>query len=110
VGIYGILAFLVARRTHEIGIRMAIGAERGQVVGMVLRQGLVLTAFGLVAGFGSAILLTRLMTSVLYEVTPADPWTYLGVGTTLVGVAVAASLVPALRAARVNPLVALRAE
>ena len=110
VGLYGVLAYVVARRTHEIGIRLAIGADRGQVVGMVLRQGLTLAAVGLAVGFVCALGLTRLMGSVLYEVTPGDPWTYAAVGAALLAVSVAASAIPALRAARVNPLEALRAE
>lgn len=110
VGIYGVLAYLVARRTHEIGIRLAIGADRAQVVRMVLAQGLTLTALGLAAGLAGAVGLTRLMASVLYDVTPTDPWTYTAVIVGLMGVAAAASLLPALRAARVNPLVALRSE
>ena len=110
VGLYGVLAYVVARRTHEIGIRLAIGADRGQVVGMVLRQGLTLAAVGLAVGFACALGLTRLMGSVLYEVTPGDPWTYAAVGAALLAVSVAASAIPALRAARVNPLEALRAE
>ena len=110
VGLYGVLAYVVARRTHEIGIRLAIGADRGQVVGMVLRQGLTLAAVGLAVGFACALGLTRLMGSVLYEVAPGDPWTYAAVGAALLVVSVAASAIPALRAARVNPLEALRAE
>jgi putative ABC transport system permease protein len=110
VGLYGVLAYLVARRTHEIGIRLAIGADRGQVVGMVLWQGLKLAIAGLAVGFACAIGLTRLMASVLYEVTPGDPWTYAAVGAALLAVAGAASAVPALRASRVNPITALRIE
>jgi putative ABC transport system permease protein len=108
VGLYGVLAYLVARRTHEIGIRLAIGADRGQVVGMVLWQGLRLAVIGLAVGFAAAIGLTRLMGSVLYEVTPGDPWTYGAVGAALLAVAGAASAVPALRASRVDPVTALR--
>jgi len=110
VGLYGVLAYLVARRTHEIGIRLAIGADRGQVIAMVLRQGLTLAVIGLAAGFAFSLGLTRLMSSVLYEVTPTDPWTYAGVGIGLLLVAVGASAIPAFRAARVNPLDALRSE
>jgi len=110
VGIYGVLAYLVSRRTHEIGIRLAIGADRGQVVRMVLGQGLGLATLGLVAGIVGAIGLTRLMTSVLYDVTPADPWTYASVIGGLLAVAAVASAIPALRAARVDPVTALRIE
>ena len=110
VGIYGVLAYLVSRRTHEIGIRLAIGADRGQVVRMVLGQGIGLAILGLVAGIVGAIGLTRLMTSVLYDVTPADPWTYASVIGGLLAVAAVASAIPALRAARVDPVTALRIE
>ena len=110
VGIYGVLAYLVARRTHEIGIRLAIGADRAQVVRMVLAQGLTLTALGLAAGLAGAVALSRLMAAVLYDVAPTDPLTFAVVIPGLLGVAAAASLVPALRAARVSPLVALRSE
>jgi putative ABC transport system permease protein len=110
VGIYGVLAYLVARRTHEIGIRLAIGADRGQVVRMILGQGMTLTALGLVAGILGAVALTRSLNSVLYEVTPSDPWTYVAVALMLLAVAALASALPAIRAARVNPLTALRSE
>jgi putative ABC transport system permease protein len=110
VGIYGVLAYLVSRRTHEIGIRLAIGADRGQVVRMVLGQGMGLATLGLVAGIVGAVALTRLMTSVLYDVTPADPWTYASVIGGLLAVAAVASAIPALRAARVDPMTALRIE
>jgi putative ABC transport system permease protein len=105
-----VLAYVVARRRHEIGIRLAIGADRGQVVGMVLRQGLTLAALGLAAGLVSALGLTSLMSAILYEVAPGDPWTYAAVGAALLAVSVAASAIPAWRAAQVNPLEALRAE
>jgi predicted permease len=110
VGIYGVLAYLVSRRTHEIGIRLAIGADRGHVLRMVLGQGMTLAGIGLAAGVVGAIGLTRLMTSILYEVTPADPWTYVAVATGLLAVAALASAIPALRAARVDPVTALRIE
>jgi predicted permease len=110
VGIYGVLAYLVSRRTHEIGIRLAIGADRAQVIRMILGQGVGLTAVGLVVGVVGAVALTRLMTSVLYEVTPGDLWTYTAVITGLLGVAGLASALPALRASRVDPVVALRIE
>jgi putative ABC transport system permease protein len=110
VGIYGVLAYLVSRRTHEIGIRLAIGADRAQVIRMVLGEGVGLTALGLIVGVGGAAALTRLMTSVLYEVTPGDPWTYAAVIAGLLGVAGIASALPAFRASRVDPVVALRIE
>jgi predicted permease len=110
VGIYGVLAYLVNRRTHEIGIRLAIGADRAQVIRMVLGQGVGLAAIGMVVGVAGAVALTRLMTSVLYDVTPGDLWTYGAVVAGLLAVAGVASALPALRASRVDPVVALRIE
>jgi predicted permease len=110
VGIYGVLSYLVARRTHEIGIRLAIGADRTQVMGLVLQQGLTLAAAGIIAGVVAALLLTRLMQSLLYEVGPADPGTFVVVTAALLAVSLLASALPAFRATRVSPLVALRTE
>jgi predicted permease len=110
VGIYGVLSYLVARRTHEIGIRLAVGADRMQVLTMVLKQGLTLAGLGLVTGLVAAFALTRLMQTLLYQVRPSDPETFILVSLALVGVAVLASAVPAYRATRVSPLVALRTE
>jgi predicted permease len=110
VGIYGVLSYLVARRTHEIGIRLAVGADRSQVLAMVLRQGLTLAGAGIAAGVVAAFLLSRVMQSLLYEVQPADPLTFALVPLALVVVAFVASAVPAFRATRVSPLVALRTE
>ena len=110
VGIYGVLAYLVARRTHEIGIRLAMGADRSQVVGLVLKQALTLTGGGIVAGLAAAFALTRAMQSLLYQVAPNDPVTFALVPLALLIVALAASAIPAFRATRVSPLVALRAE
>ncbi len=110
VGIYGVLSYLVARRTHEIGIRLAIGADRSQVVGLVLRQGLSLAAGGILVGVPAAFALTRVMQSVLYQVRPSDPLTFIAVPAVLVIVALAAAGVPAFRATRVSPLIALRSE
>lgn len=110
VGLYGVLSYVVARRTHEIGIRLAIGAGRGQVLRMVLRQGLALALAGVACGVLLATAGTRYMTSVLYEVTPLDAVTFTAVPLVLIVVAALASLVPALRATRVSPTVALRIE
>jgi putative ABC transport system permease protein len=110
VGIYGVLSYLVARRTHEIGIRLAVGADRLQVLTMVLKQGLTLAGLGIVTGLAAALALTRLMRSLLYQVRPSDPETFILVSLALVGVAVLASAVPAYRATRVSPLIALRTE
>ena len=110
VGIYGVLSYLVARRTHEIGIRLAVGADRSQVLGLVLKQGLTLAGSGIIAGMIAAFLLTRLMQSLLYQVQPNDPMTFAVVTIALVFVALLASAVPAYRATRVSPLIALRTE
>jgi putative ABC transport system permease protein len=110
VGIYGVLSYLVSQRTHEIGIRLAIGADRGQVLRMILRQGLALSAAGLIAGLAAAFVLTRLMGALLYGVEPTDAGTFLAVPVVLGVVALLASYVPALRATRVSPLIALKAE
>ena len=109
-GLYGTLAYTVSRRTSEVGVRMALGARRGQVLWMVLRGSLAVTACGVAVGLPLAVFATKVLRSFLFGVTPGDPPTY---GAALIGitvVAVAASLIPALRAARVEPMVALRNE
>jgi len=110
IGIYGVLSYLVSRRTHEIGIRLAVGADRMQVLTMVLKQGVTLAATGIVVGVVAALLLTRLMQSLLYQVRPTDPVTFIVVPAVLVVVALLASALPAFRATRVSPLIALRTE
>jgi predicted permease len=110
IGIYAVLAYSVARRTHEIGVRMALGARSGDVVRLVLGQGLRVTAIGIVFGVAGALGLTRFLQSLLYEVRPTDPPTFVGVLLLLVSVSVAASYLPASRAMRVDPMVALRYE
>jgi predicted permease len=107
VGIYGVVAYLVSQRTQEIGIRLAIGADRPQVLGMVLREGLSLALVGIVAGLIGAFALTRLMQSMLYEVRPNDPLTFVAVAAALLLVALAASFLPARRATKVSPTIAL---
>jgi predicted permease len=109
VGIYGVLAYLVSQRTQEIGIRLALGADRSQVLAMVLRQGLSLAAVGTVVGLIGAFALTRLIRSLLYEVRPDDPLTFAAVATALLLVALTASFLPARRASRLPPTIALRA-
>ena len=109
-GLYGVIAYSVTQRTPEIGIRMALGAQRADVLRLVLRGGLGLVAVGVAAGLAGAFALTRLLQSLLFGVTAHDPLVYAGIATLLFAAAVAASLLPALRATRVDPLVALRAE
>ncbi len=110
VGIYGVLAYLVSQRTQEIGIRLAIGADRSEVLRMVLRQGMNLAVIGIGVGLAAAFLLTGLMRSLLYEVTPGDPMTFALVPAVLLVVSLVASYIPALRATRVSPLIALRTQ
>lgn len=110
VGLYGVLAYMVGERTQEIGIRMALGAERGRVLTLVVRQGLRLAAAGLAAGLVLSLPAGRLLRSSLYGVTPADPVTYILIPAALLGVALLSSWLPARRATRVDPAVALRKE
>jgi len=110
VGIYGLISYSVAQRTHEIGVRMALGAERGQVARQVVGGSMRLVLMGVAVGLGAALGLTGLLTSLLYEVRPFDPTTFAAVFGVLLGVAVLASYLPARRAARVDPVVALRCE
>ena len=108
VGLYGVISYSVAQRTREIGIRMALGARSRDVVRMVVRRGMRLTAIGLVIGVGSALAVTRFLASLLFAVQPYDPPTLLTVAAILAGVAWLASFLPARRAARVDPMMALR--
>ena len=110
IGLYGLLAHEVTRSTREIGIRLALGAVTGQVLGRVVRQGFVLAAVGLAIGAAGSLAVTRLLGSVLFEVKPGDPVTLIGVSLLLMLVAMAACYIPARRASRVDPLVALRHE
>jgi predicted permease len=110
VGIYGVLAFIVTHRTREIGIRVALGARRRQVIALILRQTAVLTAIGVIAGVAGAAVLTRYLEGLLFGVTPLDPSTFVAVVIAFAAVAALASFVPARRATRVEPQVALRAE
>jgi len=110
IGIYGVIAHSVAQRTREIGIRMALGAGTHAVQRMILRQGLVLALTGILIGLAAAFALTRLMSSLLYGVSPTDPFTFVISSVLLIGVALGACLVPARRATRIDPMIALRCE
>lgn len=110
VGIYGVIAYSVAQRRHEIGIRVALGAQRGEIVGMIIRQGMGFALAGIVIGLAAALGLTRLMASLLYDVKPNDPATFLVVAATLGTTALLACWGPALKAASVDPIIALRHE
>jgi putative ABC transport system permease protein len=110
VGVYGVMSHLVAQGAHDIGVRMALGAERNHILGMVLRQGVELTAVGLVLGLAGAALLTRVMANLLFGVSTTDVATFSIVPLVLMGTATVASYIPAYRATRVDPVTALRDE
>jgi predicted permease len=110
IGLYGMMAHSVTRRTNEIGIRMALGAERSTIIKMVLRETLLLVIVGLFIGVPSALVAARFISSQLYGLGPGDPRTFIAAAVVLVGVAIAAGYLPARRASRVNPLTALREE
>jgi putative ABC transport system permease protein len=113
IGLYGIMAYVVSQRTHEIGIRMALGADRRNVLMMVVRQGMVLTLVGIALGLAAAYVLTKYLeslTSMLFGVEARDPWTFTFIAVLLGVVALIACLVPARRATKVDPLSALRYE
>jgi putative ABC transport system permease protein len=110
IGIYGVMSLAVAARTREIGIRIALGADRGRVQRLVVREGLALVAAGAVIGLAGALMATRLLRSLLFDLTPSDPLTYSAIVVLLAGAAMLASWIPARRAAKVDPVVALRTE
>jgi ABC-type antimicrobial peptide transport system permease subunit len=110
VGVYGVIAASVAGRTREIGVRVALGASSARVLGMVMKEGMVLSGLGLLIGVALGAGLSRFASSLLVGVRPTDPLTYVGMALLLAAVTGLACLVPARRASRVDPMVALRAE
>jgi putative ABC transport system permease protein len=110
VGIYGLMAYAVSQRTHEIGVRVAVGAQQRDVLALVVREGAKLAFLGIAIGVAAAVGLTRLMASLLFDVKPTDPATFAGVAILLALVALAACYIPARRATRIDPMVALRYE
>jgi predicted permease len=108
IGIYGVISYSVARRSHEIGIRMALGAHPSNIITLILRQGLLLLGMGVAIGVGGALVLTRFLSSFLYGIRPADPVTFVGVIIILTGIGLLASYIPARRAVRVDPMSTLR--
>jgi ABC-type antimicrobial peptide transport system permease subunit len=111
IGIFGVLSYAVAQRTREIGIRMALGAQHGSVLGLIVREAMVMAGGGVVLGVVAAFLLTEwLVATLLFETSPHDPATFVVVAAVLATVSLAAAYIPARRATRVDPIVALRAE
>ncbi len=109
-GIYGVISYSISQRTREVGIRRALGSQNSQITAMFLRQAAQLTAVGIACGIGVALAVTRFMSSLLFDVKPADPWTYFVVSLVLAAAALAAGYIPALRATGIDPIEALRAE
>jgi len=110
LGVFGVLSFIVTQRTRELGIRIALGASTTSVQRLVVGRGMLLVSIGLVVGLVGAFALTRFMGNLLYGVTPTDPLTFAGVAAVLLAAAAVASYLPARRATRVDPIIALRAE
>jgi putative ABC transport system permease protein len=110
VGVYGVLSYSVARRTRELGLRLALGASRADPFRLVIRDGARLVLWGTVAGIGGSLLVARLVRGLLFGVTPADPATYAAAGLVLATIALLGCLIPAWRAASVDPVVALRGD
>jgi putative ABC transport system permease protein len=110
IGVYGVLAYAVVQRTQEIGIRIALGARVEQVLSLVLRKGLLMTAAGIALGLAGAVATTQFLQTMLFGITPLDRWTFVGVAVVFAAVSTLACYVPARRATKVDPLVALRCE
>ena len=110
LGIYGVISYMVSERTHEIGIRVALGARKRNMQRIVVREGLALALAGAAVGFVCALVVSHLMAGMLYGVRPTDPLTFAGVAFLLIGVALLACYIPARRATRVDPLIALKHE
>ena len=110
VGVYGVISYTVSQRTHEIGLRVALGAPGKTVIAQVIREGLVVSTIGLAVGLAGSLVLSRSLETMVFEITPTDPVTYVGVIAVLLVAAAVASLIPARRASRVDPMVALRVE
>jgi putative ABC transport system permease protein len=110
IGIYGLISYNVAQRQHEIGIRLALGAQKGEVLRLVIKQGFVLAIIGVALGLGASLLVTRVMASLLFEVSATDPLTFATIPVLLTVVALLASFIPARRATTVDPMIALRYE
>jgi putative ABC transport system permease protein len=110
IGVYGVMAYEVAQSTHEIGIRMALGADRGGIASMIARRSLPVVIFGIACGWGTAIGLSRLLRGMLYQIDPSDPATFVSVALLVLMVATLAAMIPMRRAMRVDPMTALRDE
>jgi ABC-type antimicrobial peptide transport system permease subunit len=110
VGVYGVVSYAASQRTQEIGLRMALGASRPEIMRLVLGRGLVLVGVGLALGIAAALSVTHLLANLLFSISPVDPATFIGVPLLLGVMAIAASYIPAFRATRIDPAIALRGE